>query len=285
MPDPRTAVLFPGQGSQTPEMRADVERVRPDLIAKAANAVGDDPFKRAEESTRYQQPAIFCAALAGWEHVREQDPGVVAGHSLGELTALVAAGALDEADGLRLVATRGRLMAGAAEANGGGMMAVRASRDEVEGPISGTGAHVANDNAPRQVVLAGSEAALDAAARALETEGVRSRRLAVRGAFHSPAMRPAVDRFRAEVKAVKLREPGVPVVSCVTARPGGDARAALVDALTSPIRWVETLHALHDLGARRFVESGPGAVLTGLVRRTLGDVEALAPRDLEAVGG
>lgn len=285
MPDERTAALFPGQGSQVADMRDQVESVRPDLIAAATAAVGEDPFPRVEEGTRFQQPAIFCAALAGWERVREEDPGVVAGHSLGEITALVAAGALDEADGLRLVAARGRLMEEAAEHSGGGMMAVRAAREQAEASIAGTGARLANDNSPRQVVIAGPDAALEAAARALDAEGVRSRRLPVGGAFHTPAMEPAAERFRAEVDATTLREPAVPVVSCVTARPHHDPRAALVEGLTAPVRWVETLHALRELGAHRFVETGPGAVLAGLVRRTLAGVDAVSPAELEAANG
>ena len=111
-----TAVLFPGQGSQQPGMRALVARVRPDLLEQVQPLVGADPFERIEESTRFAQPAIFCASLAGWESVRGLlDPIAFAGHALGELTALVAAGALDERDGLRLVALRGELMAASGE--------------------------------------------------------------------------------------------------------------------------------------------------------------------------
>src|SRR4051812_7967952 len=116
------AVLFPGQGSQTPAMRELVGRLRPDLLELAPPPVGEDPFERVDDGTRFAQPAIFCAALAGWESLKgELRPDVLAGHSLGEITALVAAGALSDADALHLVAARGRLMQ---EAGGqGGMLA------------------------------------------------------------------------------------------------------------------------------------------------------------------
>src|ERR1700761_7742866 len=105
-----TAILFPGQGSQTPEMRDLVQRVRPDLLELVTEAVGEDPFPRADEGTNFAQPAIFCASLAGWAAIGRPAAELMAGHSLGELGALVAAGALDEAEAVKLVALRGRLM-------------------------------------------------------------------------------------------------------------------------------------------------------------------------------
>ena len=124
--DPRTALLFPGQGSQTADMRETVERHRPDLLELASNEVGSDLFERAADGTRWAQPAIYCAALAGFAEL-EAEADVMAGHSLGEITALVAAGAIAAEDGLRLVAARGRLMQESADETGdGGMTAVRA---------------------------------------------------------------------------------------------------------------------------------------------------------------
>ena len=124
-------MLFPGQGSQTADMREQVERHRPDLLERARSEVSDDLFERAGDGTRWAQPAIFCAALAGYEVLKDRyEPDLMAGHSLGEISALVAAGALDAEDGLRLVAARGRLMQEAAEETGdGGMTAVRARGD------------------------------------------------------------------------------------------------------------------------------------------------------------
>ncbi|MDQ6805996.1 MAG: acyltransferase domain-containing protein, partial [Actinomycetota bacterium] len=110
-----TAILFPGQGSQTPDMRDDVERIRPDLLALAIEAVGEDPFALVQEGTRFAQPAIFCASLAGWEALGRPEAKYMAGHSLGEFAALVAAGVLSERTALELVALRGRLMQDAGE--------------------------------------------------------------------------------------------------------------------------------------------------------------------------
>ena len=270
MSDLRTAVLFPGQGSQTPEMREEVAAIRPDLLEHASEVVGHDPFARVDEGTRFVQPAIFCASLAGWERLRvDTEPAMLAGHSLGEITALVAAGSMPELDGLRLVAARGRLMQEASERSAGGMMAVRGGAADVEPLLAGTGAVIANDNAPKQVVLAGSVQALEAAQERLAGAGIRGKRLPVSGAFHSPLMEPAVAAFAVELERVRFAAPAIPVVSCFSPGAIVDPAQAIASALTRPVRWVDTLHALHHAGIERYVETGPGKVLTGLVRRTL----------------
>jgi malonyl CoA-acyl carrier protein transacylase len=267
-----TAIVFPGQGSQTPEMRDQVAAVRPDLLAAAAEIVGEDPFPRAEESTRFAQPAIFCASLAAWDALEDRHADFMAGHSLGELGALVAAGALDERDGLELVALRGRLMG---EADEGGMVALmgRGAAERAPELAAAHGLVVANDNSPQQVVLSGARAALPTAAAAAEGAGLRAVELPVSGAFHSPLMEPAVPEFAAALEQVEIGEPSVPVLSAVTAAPFEDVRAQLVQALTMPVRWRETVLALHARRVERFVEVGPGRVLTGLIKRTLRDVE------------
>jgi [acyl-carrier-protein] S-malonyltransferase len=272
-------VLFPGQGSQTADMRELVERFRPDLVALARAAVGDDPFDRADEGTRYAQPAIFCAALAGWERLRgDVEPAFLAGHSMGEITALVAAGSVTALDGLHLVARRGRLTEHAGRAaGGGGMLAVRGGRDAVEAVARRHGLAVANDNSPEQTVLSGEIDGLEGASRELGEGGVRSKRLPVDGAFHSPAMAPAVPRFRELLFQVEVRPPAIPVLSCVTAEPFGDVRDLLARAVTEPVRWLDVMRSLRARGVTRMVETGPGKVLTGLVRRSLDDVEAEAP--------
>ena len=278
---PTTALLFPGQGSQTADMRELVESRRPDLLEQALREGGPDLFERAEDGTRWAQPAIFCAALAGWEELRESvSPALMAGHSLGEIAALVAAEAISAEDGLRLVTARGRLMQEAAEETGdGGMLAVRARGDR--GPIhevvEATGLSIANDNAPDQLVLSGASGALDDAEAALAERRVRSKRLPVAGAFHSPLMEPAVEPFRALVAETEVQEPRVPVLSCVTAEPFDDIRGRLVEAITSPVRWLEVMRELERRGASRFVETGPGRVLTNLVRKSLEGVDAEAP--------
>jgi [acyl-carrier-protein] S-malonyltransferase len=281
----QTALLFPGQGSQTPEMRELVERHRPDLLELARAEVGDDLFERTGEGTRWAQPAIFCAALAGFDVLRDRvEPDLMAGHSLGEIAALAAAGAVTAEDGLRLVAARGRLMQEAAErAADGGMMAVRArERTSVERVAEEGGLTVANDNAPDQLVLSGPNGGLAAAEEQLREAGVRVKRLPVAGAFHSPLMEPAVEPFRAVVLETELREPRVPVLSCVTAEPFDDVRERLVQALTHPVRWLDVMRALQERGATRFVETGPGRVLANLVRKSLEGVESDAPLAMEA---
>ncbi len=275
------AMLFPGQGSQTADMQEAVERHRPDLLELARAEVSDDLFERAAEGTRWAQPAIFCAALAGYEVLgRRYQADLMAGHSLGEITALVAAEAIDAPDGLRLVAARGRLMQ---EARGGGMIAVRVrEREPVEQVAAETGLTIANDNAPDQLVLSGALDALDRGEELLRERKVRAKRLPVGGAFHSPLMEPAVAPFRELVERIEVSEPRVPVLSCVTAAPFNDVRDQLVQALTSPVRWTDVMAALQGLGATRYVETGPGRVLTGLVRKSLDGVEAEAPLAMEA---
>jgi malonyl CoA-acyl carrier protein transacylase len=267
-----TAVLFPGQGSQTQNMRDVVADVRPDLLAAVIDLVGEDPFPLVDTSTRYAQPAIFCASLAGWTQVRDRvDPIALAGHSLGEITALAAAGAIDDHDALRLVVLRGLLMDVAGAASGGGtMLAVLGATPAQAGALASRhGVSLANDNAPGQVVLSGAPDALKAARNDARASGLRAVALDVTGAFHSPQMQRAVIPFREALDAVEVHPPAVPVISCATAEPFGDPRDELAEALVSPVRWRETMLALRAAGIDRYVEHGPGAVLTGLVKRTL----------------
>jgi acyl transferase domain-containing protein len=267
-----TAILFPGQGSQTPDMRQTVERVRPDLLELALGVMGEVPFARVEESTEFAQPAIFCASLAGWTELGKPLEDMMAGHSLGELTALVAAGVVSDHDGLRLVVLRGRLMA---QARAGGMVALLGPGAAEQGPeLAGThGLSVANDNCPTQVVLSGPQEALPDAAAAAQAAGLRAMTLPVSGAFHSPLMDPAVPEFTAALEQVEFRPPRTVVLSAVTASPFDDVRRRLAEAITMPVRWRETLLEARRLGAERFIEVGPGRVLTGLVKRTLSGVE------------
>jgi len=259
-------------------MRESVASVRPDLLSLAEAAVGTDPFALAEEGTMYAQPAIFCASLAGWAAIGSPQGDFMAGHSLGELGALVAAGALAERDGLELVALRGRLMQEAGERAGdGGMLALlgAGAAEHAESLAEAHGLAVANDNSPQQVVLSGARAALPGAAAAAGELGLRAMELPVTGAFHSPMMAEAVPEFAAALERVEIEPPRVTVLSAVTAEPFDDVRRRLVEALTMPVRWRETLLALHARGAERFIEVGPGKVLTGLAKRTLRDVELI----------
>ena len=275
-----SAILFPGQGSQTPDMRDLVDRARPDLLAMAEEAVGEDPFPRADDGTNFAQPAIFCASLAGWEALGRPVVPFMAGHSLGELGALVAAGALDEREGLELVALRGRLMhqSGLAAGDGeGGMIAVMGAgaSDRAEEIAQAHGLTIANDNSPVQVVISGARSRLPEALAHAKELGLRAMELDVTGAFHSPMMAGAVPEFERALADVTFGEPaeGTTVISAVTAQPFSDPRRELAEALTMPVRWREVMLTLHELGAERFVDVGPGRVLTGLAKRTLSGVE------------
>ncbi len=284
-----TALLFPGQGSQTAEMRDEVARARPDLLALAREVVGDDPFARVGDGTRYAQPAIYCASVVGFERLRDAGVAgsVYAGHSLGEVAALVAANALSAEDGLRLVATRGRLMQESGERAGDGSMLALLGRGAAElasAVADAAGLTVANDNAPNQVVLSGDSGAFEAAFAAAREHGLRAVALPVTGAFHSPAMAGARPELEAALAAIDFQEPAVTVVSSITTQPFEDVRVSLADALTQPVRWRETLLALRARGVARFVETGPGTVLTGLVKRTVPDAEALSAEQLEEAG-
>jgi malonyl CoA-acyl carrier protein transacylase len=273
-----TAMLFPGQGSQTAGMRDHVARERPDLLELALDLLGEDPFARVEEGTAYAQPAIFCSSLAGWSALGRPQAEFFAGHSLGELGALVAAGCIAERDGFELVALRGRLMqeAGAHAGDGGMLVLVGADAAERAGDLAAAhGLAVANDNSPQQVVLSGPRELLpDAVEDAFEL-GLRAMILPVTGAFHSPMMGSAVEPFALALADVEVGEPGGGsiVISAVTAEPFVDVRRQLVEALTSPVRWREVMLSLCARGAERLVEVGPGRVLTGLAKRTLRDVE------------
>ena len=271
-----SAILFPGQGSQTPEMRELVARVRPDLLALVAEVVGEDPFPRVDDGTNFAQPAIFCASLAGWTALGSPLGEMMAGHSLGELSALVAAGAVDERDALKLVALRGRLMheSGLAAGDGSMVAVLGAGASEHATEIAdASGLTVANDNSPLQIVLSGARARIPAAIDRARELGLRAMELDVTGAFHSPMMAAAVPELGAALQETTFTAPRTTVVCAVTAQPFTDPRRELADALTMPVRWREVMLTLHELGAQRFVDVGPGRILTGLAKRTLSDVE------------
>jgi malonyl CoA-acyl carrier protein transacylase len=246
------------------------------LLERGLELLEYDPFERLAEGTRYQQPALFLCSVAAWDEWRsevddEDEARAAAGHSLGEYAALVAAGALEFDDAVRLVDERAAAMADAGELSAGRMVAmlggdaqaVRALGDRL-------GLIVANDNAPGQLVLSGSaDAVAEAEDVARDEAGARARRLDVSGAFHSPLMEPAAERLRAALEATPVHELRIPVYSNGTARPFVDVRAELAENLLRGVRWRETLLALRAAGIERFVELGPGSVLTGLVKRTL----------------
>jgi [acyl-carrier-protein] S-malonyltransferase len=270
-------VLFPGQGSQTPDMRDLVADRAPDLLDRCIALVGEDPFPRATESTRFAQPAIFCASLAGWDALG-LEAAAAAGHSLGELAALAAAGVLEREDALMLVTLRGKLMA-EADDNGSMLALVGADQEDAEAVANAAGITVANDNAPGQVVLSGPREKLKIAEQAARERGKRATPVDVAGAFHSPSMQPAVEPFRKALDETEIHESAFPVFSCASAEPFVDVRAELAAALTKPVRWRETVIALHEAGGRRFVEVGPGKVLARLGKRILPDCPVETPAE------
>jgi [acyl-carrier-protein] S-malonyltransferase len=271
---PSSALLFPGQGSHADGMD-EPYRGTP-LFERGLELLGYDPFEQLSEGTRYQQPALFLCSVAAWEAWREKgdeedEASAAAGHSLGEYAALVAAGALQFEDAVRLVDERASAMADAGEQNAGGMIAMLGGDGRsVRELASRLGLVVANDNAPGQLVLSGPvEAVAEAEEVARDETGARARRLDVTGAFHSPLMEPAAERLRVALEATPVGELQIPVYSNGTAAPFVDVRRELSQNLLRGVRWRETLLAMRTAGIERFVELGPGTVLTGLVKRTL----------------
>jgi [acyl-carrier-protein] S-malonyltransferase len=245
--------------------------------------------------TYIAQPAIFCvsvAALRALEAAGVPRPAYVAGHSLGEFSALVAAGALSFEAGLLLVARRAEAMQRAADARPGSMSSVLGLSAEgvemaVEATAQGQVLAVANDNAPGNVVVSGEWAALERLPAAAKELGARRVvPLNVGGAFHSPLMAPAVEVFEPHLAAAPLRDPAIPVVANATAEPVTSAeelRKLLARQLTGRVRWTESVRRMAGLGVDTFIEVGPGTVLSGLIRRTVDGARALAAGDAEGV--
>jgi [acyl-carrier-protein] S-malonyltransferase len=272
---PAIAAIFPGQGSHAPGMD-DLYRDHP-TFRRGLELLGADPFERLDEGTRFQQPAIFLCSAVAWQQWQAQAPdeaaevGAGAGHSLGEYAALVAAGAVSFEDALGLVAERAAAMADAGEVNRGTMIAFLGGDDHaVRALAARLDLTIANDNAPGQLVLSGAVGAIEQAEELARDEtGARARRLDVSGAFHSPLMEPAADRLAAALERIAFSPPAFPVYGNGTAAPFTDPRRELSENLLCGVRWRETLLAMRAAGVERFVEHGPGAVLTGLVKRTL----------------
>ncbi len=267
--NPLTAFVFPGQGSQRAGMRELVDAHEPGLLELATELLGCDPFAHVDEGTAFAQPAIYCASIACWTALGRPSADLFAGHSLGEIAALVAANAIEPDDGLRLVIARGRATGRAAqEAPASGMMAVIAAEPEAlsrlhyDAPVT-----VANDNSSTQAVLAGPLAKLREVRQRAVAAGLRAILLPVEGAFHTAAMQPAVEEYREALDAIDVRLPRVPVFSSVTAREFRDIRAELANSLTSMVRWREVTTELFARGVRRIVEPGPGNVVSKLMVR------------------
>ncbi len=297
----RAGLLFPGQGSQHvgmgqalarqyPEARETFEEADDILGLSLSHVAWEGPLD-VLTSTENAQPALYVHGLATYRVVRERigAVGAAAGHSLGELTAHAAAGTYTFADGLRLVRLRGELMAGAGEEAPGTMAAVIGlSADTVaalcrEAADGGMTVVPANLNTASQIVVSGDLAGVGWLCAAAKERGARRAvPLTVSAAFHSPLMRPAAEEFRVCLDGMPLRSPCFPVVSNVTAEAEGDAdgiRRLLVRQLTSPVRWIECVARMREEGVTRFLELGPGTVLTGLNKRNARGVPANAIGD------
>lgn len=250
-------------------MHEQVVEVAPELFELAAEVVGEDPFARADEATCFAQPAIYAASVAAWVGAGRPDADLLAGHSLGELTALAVGGALSLEDGLRVAAERGRLMEQAARSEGGGMLAVIGARADARALAAEFELLIANENSPEQVVLSGPSAGIAAAEVAAPNRDLRAVELKVRGAFHSAAMEPAQQPFADFLETIVIAEPTSTVIGCASGEPIGDPRATLVAGLVRPVRWDSVLAELRDRGVVRYLDAGPGRVMSGLVKRTL----------------
>ncbi|MFQ5525570.1 MAG: ACP S-malonyltransferase [Thermoanaerobaculia bacterium] len=285
----RAAYVFPGQGSQKVGMGkawSDASGAARDAFEQADTALGSSLTRLCWEGpvedlqrTRNTQPAILATSVAVLRAARERlpEPSVVAGHSLGEYSALVASNVLDFGDALRLVRERGRLMQRAVPEGQGAMAAIlgleRAAVEEIAAEASSQGVcAAANFNAPVQTVIAGAKGAVErAVALAKERGAKRAVLLPVSAPFHSPLMVPARDGLAPLLAETGFSDPAVPVVTNVDAAPavqGDDCRDALVRQVDGAVRWVESIHRMRDeFGVGLFIEIGPGSVLSGLIRR------------------
>lgn len=288
------AVVFPGQGSQSVGMLAGLAAAHPEVretFAQSSSVLGFDLWKLVSEGPEDQlnltvntQPAMLAAGVAAYRVWRKQGgavPGWLAGHSLGEYTALVCAGVLAFEDAVKLVRERARLMQEAVPAGEGGMAAILGLDDvqvvAVCAQVSSAGGSVApaNFNAPGQVVIAGDAAAVAQAVEAAKAAGAkRALPLPVSVPSHCPLMAGAAEKLLALLAQTPLQAPSIPVVH--NADVGTHAapeviRSVLARQLSSPVRWVESVKFMHEQGVSLFMECGPGKVLTGLNKRIAGD--------------
>ncbi|MEI7939726.1 MAG: ACP S-malonyltransferase [Verrucomicrobiota bacterium] len=298
----KTALLFAGQGAQVVGMGKDLAENSPAAKAwfdRANAALGYDLaaicFSGPEPEltkTEHAQPGIFLVSWVAFELLKERVPslvfGATAGLSLGEFTALTAAGALSFEDGLKVVRQRGRFMQEACAATQGGMAAIIGLNEAVTREVCAeTGVVLANLNCPGQLVISGPTEKLGPACALAKAKGaMRALPLPVAGAYHSPLMASAQPKLEAELARVTWRDPVVPVISNVTAQPHGgpDAiRGRLVEQVTSSVRWEESMRYLIGQGFTRFIELGPGRALSGFLKRIDKTAQVLNAEDLASL--
>ena len=284
------AFVFPGQGAQYSGMGRDLYDSHAEAREKMLRAneilgfaLTDVMFEGSDEDlrqTRVTQPAIFLHSIVAAQLMTTYKPAMVAGHSLGEFSALVAAGVLSWEDGLRLVSERALAMQAACELQPGTMAAVLGMEDDKVTDICRLIDDVvvaANYNCPGQVVISGSVTGIEQACKALKEAGAkRALKLPVGGAFHSPLMQPAVERLEKAILSTTFYAPNCPVYQNVSAKGEMDKTVILkqvLEQLTSPVRWTQSVQQMITDGATEFYEFGPGDVLKGLIRKINSDVE------------
>jgi [acyl-carrier-protein] S-malonyltransferase len=290
MSEQKIAFLFPGQGSQAVGMGRDLAEkftVGRDTFAEADAALGyplsklcfEGPAEQLKQ-TEFTQPAIFAVSMAAYRVLasRGVEPQIAAGHSLGEYAACAAAGMMSFADAIRALRSRGRFMQEAVPEGQGAMAAVlgldadavrdvcKAAADETKEIVS-----PANLNSPHQIVISGSTAGVARASELAREKGAKKVvPLQVSAPFHCALMQPAQERLAEVLKTIEVQDPRFPIVSNVSAgatKKGGRERELLIEQVTGPVRWVESMHCMIDAGASTFVEVGPGKVLSGLLRQ------------------
>ena len=298
------AYIFPGQGSQYPGMGKNLAEnysAAREVFEEADEALGFSISKMCFEGTAEElqltentQPAILTVSVAAWRALQSAglaNPAFVAGHSLGEYSANVAAGSISLADAVRTVRQRGRYMQEAVPVGTGAMAAVLgASLDQIEEvcreAAAGQICSPANINSPGQVVIAGDTAAIERATQLLQGVAKRVVRLYVSAPFHCELMMPAQERLAVDLDAFSFKDSQVPVVTNVTAKPAHTAseiKAALVKQVSSPVRWLESMQFLLTAGVNMAVEVGPGKVLCGLMRQISREVKCLNVEDADSL--
>ena len=295
------AFVFPGQGSQSMGMLAELAAAYPVVgqsFAEASEALGYDLWKLVQEGpeeelnkTHITQPALLAAGIAVWRVWQEKggaSPVVMAGHSLGEYTALVAAGAMPFTDAVALVADRGKFMQEAVPAGEGAMAAILGLDDAVvielcEKAAEGQVVSAVNFNSPGQVVIAGAAAAVDRACELAKAAGAkRALKLAVSAPSHCALMKPAAERLAERLQGIEISVPAIPVINnadVASAESAEAIRDALVRQLYSPVRWGETIQKMAADGVDSLIECGPGKVLVGLNKRIVKEMNAAAVFD------